>query len=140
MSESKAQPNFDERCSHEATRDVVFLLQARRWIFTGIPRTLDGEYGHDGEGMLLGDTKNGFWEPRENAEYLTGKQLAEMEDAEGVPCAIETWKTERVFLSREEGTRYGERRSYNYSDGWRVYGVPSEGELPKIIRCSERTA
>ncbi len=28
--------------------------------------------------------------------------------------------------------------AYNYRDGWRVYGVPSNGRLPDLIRESEK--
>jgi len=61
---------FQQRCQEEGTRDVIFLLQVPDWVYTGFPYTTDGEYGHDGEGVILGDTSSrNLWEPREDAEY-----------------------------------------------------------------------
>jgi len=41
-----------------------------------------------------------------------------------------------VFLSREEGELYGKNHDYNYPDGWRVYGVPSMGELSDVLKVT----
>ena len=45
----------------------------------------------------------------------------------------DNWITESVFLTREEGEEYGRRTEYRYMHDWRVFGVPSEGELAKLI-------
>jgi hypothetical protein len=122
-------PDFQERCQNEMTRDVVFLLQRRRWLIIGYPEG----YESDGEGIANQD------DPEE--PYLTGKQLSEMIHGDwDMPCAIEQWDTESVWLSREEATTFAESHVYNYSDGWRVYGIPSCGFLPEIIRVAETRA
>ena len=129
---TKSKPSFRERCQHEGTRNVIFLLQRKRYILTGEPVAYEGgEYGHDGEGWLLGDIlPGGKWEPREDSEYLTWQEL------EGKECATSYWCTESVWLTREEATEYAESRSYNYPDGWLVYGVCAEGELVDWIKLS----
>ena len=129
-------PTFRERCKQECTRNVVFLFQTPRWIHTGFPYTTDGEYGHDGEGTILGDTVSGHWESRENAEYLTNEQLEEMETIDGIPCAIKTWETQFVTLSREEGESHGKEYDYRYRNGWRVYGVHSIGKMVDVIKVT----
>jgi len=123
-----------ERCHAECTRDPVFLFQRRRYIGTGMPYTDDGEYYFDGEGVILGDVgSDHVLRPREDTEYLTNKQLAEMETAEGVPCLIETWDTESVWLDRDEAEAWGNAKSYRFGDGWRVYSVPAMGDLTAIL-------
>lgn len=126
--------NHAERCRQEATRDVIFLFQRGEWILHGLPWTTDGEYCHNGDGVQLGDVdERGHWTPRDVAT-LTNEELAEMMTFHDVPCAEKTWRTERVFLTREEGEAYGKRFDYNYREGWRVYGVPAEGSLAQLLR------
>ncbi len=129
-------PTFSERCKAEGTRDVVFLFQYATSEFIGHPYTEDGEYGHDGEGIILGDTVKGHWTPRQDAEYLTTEEMMEMETVDGHPCVIKNWKTEFVTLTREEGEKHGKERSYNYPDGWQVYGIPSNGRLADLIKTT----
>lgn len=129
-------PPLSERCRAEATRDVVFLFQRCRIVVFKIPDDPDddGEFQHDGEGICLGDTdERGCWRPRHDSEYLTNRQLVEME------CAYEEWDTEGVWLSREEANAFGERYHYNYRDGWRVYGIPSNGLLAEAIKQHDST-
>lgn len=135
MAAATTAPNYAERCKQEATRDVVFLFQVPDWIGTGFPMAEDGEYCHDGDGIRLGDTdERGYWEPRDDAPYLTKEQLSEMENADGIPCAIKTWRTLFVTLTREEGEHHGAEYHYRYRDGWRVYGVPANGRMAEMIR------
>lgn len=51
--------------------------------------------------------------------------------------ATERWETEGVWLTREEAEAYGKRRSYNYPDGWQVYGICAEGSLAKLLEKSD---
>ena len=44
----------------------------------------------------------------------------------------DNWITESVFLTREEGEEYGRKTEHRHPH-WRVFGVPSEGELAKLI-------
>jgi len=129
--------NHQERCRAECTRDVIFLFQVRRYIATGYPYTSDGEYCHDGDGVILGDVdEQRRWTPREGAEHLTTEQLLEMTTLDDVPCLIETWETASVYLTREEAESFGRRTEYNYRDGWRVYGVPANGKLAALLTAT----
>lgn len=138
--ETTQRPTADERCRAEATKNVVFLFQGRRWIHTGMPYcgTIGKEYGCDGEGVCLGTVNGGLWEPDEDADYLTNEQLSRMENIDDVPCAIETWETESVWMTREDAEKYGKSRSHNYRDGWRVYGVPCDGAMWAAIKAAEQ--
>lgn len=116
-------PSFAERCSRECTRDVVFLFQRRRYIFTGhLP---DGLFYDDGGVYRDEDRTNDDRSPL---------SIAQLHDEYGSDYVVETWHTEGVWLSREEAESFGRTKSYNYSDGWRVYGVPANGLLATLIR------
>lgn len=105
----------------ECTQDPIFLFQARRWLVIGVP---DG-YETDADCDVV---------HKETGEALTKQQLAEHVHGDyDVPCAIETWETEAVFLSRERGEAYGEACAHNYRDGWRVYCVPARGSLAHLL-------
>ena len=130
--------SFSDRSKAEVTANVMFLFQRARWVHTGLPYSVDGDYGHDGEGVLLGDSEFGIWIPRPDSDYLTNEQLAEMETVDGVPCAIKTWDTASVWLTREEAESHGEAFSYRHPDGWRVFGVPAMGALPTLISAGEK--
>lgn len=58
------------------------------------------------------------------------------DDGEYEPCdeCITYWRTESVWLSREQGEAYGEAHAYNYRYGWRVYCLCAEGELAVLLR------
>jgi len=59
----------------------------------------------------------------------------EIDEEYGEPKEDSTlaWVTERVFMSRAEGEAYGKEREYDYPDGWRVYCVPCEGQLARLL-------
>lgn len=121
---------LDERSYQECTKDVIFVFQTLKWIFTGEPFSLGKEYEYDGEGWYeVGQDEDDF-------EYLSFKDLSELETLDGIPCALKEWQTEAVFLTREEGEAYGRGREYRW-DGWRVYGVPMMGDLPQLIKKAE---
>jgi hypothetical protein len=119
------RPSYAERCSREATRSVIFLLQVRRFVLTG---GLPSDMEHDGDGGVRHST--------ERDEDGDPKQvtLAYLHREYGSEYVIEQWNTERVFLSREEADDWAKRRAYRWSDGYRVYGVPCEGELAELIK------
>ena len=110
-----------DRCREEGTRDVIFLFQVRQVIPTDVP-----------SGCVIGD--EGILESANlQGPYLTGDQLLDRE------CAIETWRTASVWLTREEAEAFGERNRHNYGEkdkGWMVYGVPAEGCSPDC--CAKR--
>lgn len=114
---------FAERCSREATRDVVFLLQVRRLYWNGqLPI-----------GFYYNDSSVYREEDRDN-EDQSPVSLATLHEEYGSEYVFECWTTERVFLSREEGEAWAEARAYRWEDGYRIYGMPSEGELAELIR------
>lgn len=51
-----------------------------------------------------------------------------------VPCIREAWRTESVWLDRAEAESWGKAHEHRWKYGWQVYGVPSEGDLAKLLR------
>ncbi len=100
-----------ERLSPDITADPIFLFQRRRvWVAMGpYDYDIDSEHYYNDDGPIAEQT------------------LIE----EGY--ALEWWETESVFLTREDGTAYGEARAYNYPDGWRVYCVCARGDIVHVL-------
>lgn len=124
------------RCEAESTRDVIFLFQRRKLSFMGLPDASAAVYkiGEEGDILMTCNDQGRTIDPPESVslEYLFrhGYTFGPVD----TPCVTETWITEGVFLDRTEAENYGKRRSYNYSDGYRAYGVCAEGDLASIIR------
>lgn len=118
----------DGSALNEATRTPIFLFQRKVWALVNVPNG----YDVDDEGDVVPEG----WEKRdERGDALSWETLAETTKGEwDAPCAISHWETERVYLTREEGERYGEGRAYNYPDGWRVYSVCAKGELAEALK------
>jgi hypothetical protein len=110
-----------KRCERECTRDVIFVFQRRRLRWTG--RLPDGYEFRDSFVFLKGDGRV--------AEPQT---LEAIYAAHGSEYAIETWDVESVWLDRDEAEAWAKAHEYNYRDGWRVYGMPADGELAKLLR------
>jgi hypothetical protein len=108
---------FKQRCEEECTRDVIFLFQRRRRVYHTLP---------DGIGMCDGEFvgANGTGYTKEHVLQLCAQD----------ENYVEWWDTESVWLDRETAEAYGQAHAYNYSDGWRVYGVPAEDRLAGLIR------
>jgi hypothetical protein len=90
-----------------ATKNCVWLFQEKR-----------EEYGENG-------CTCGAYDHEECEE--TGQECT---------CSFKYWATTKVFLTREEGNRYGESRPYAWGkkgEGWRIYGVPCDGLMARII-------
>lgn len=107
-----AAPTIKERgdwCYHEATRDVIFILQSARKHWSED----DCRLKHMAEAEAEGNDDH-EWEPCDT-------------------CWTE-WRPEGVWLSRKEAEEYGEARAYRWKDGWRVYGLCAEGELAKLLK------
>lgn len=68
------------------------------------------------------DETPGFWQACENAE-----------NDHGWPMVYVEWRTESVFLTRDEAERYAKATEYRY-EKWRVYCISCDGELAKILR------
>ena len=52
------------------------------------------------------------------------------------------WLTESVWLDRDEAEAYGESHACHYNNkkkgvGWRVYGIPANGQLARILRAQD---
>lgn len=51
-------------------------------------------------------------------------------------CAVESWRTENVFLTSEEAMNHGKARPYawgKYKEGWRIWGVMCIGLMAEIL-------
>lgn len=122
-----------QRCEEECTRDVIFLFQVCHRRITHLP---DGiEPSDDGLERVEDEDGNELPEPVE----VTMDELRKMEGNYGEPFISEQWFTEGVWLDREEAERFGTRRDYRYGvkgKDWRVYGVPANGELAKLLQAN----
>lgn len=128
--------------NYECTRDPIFLLQkgSRQW--TQIPDGL----GSDGESLWVEDSSLvDDWIKRfivDGSVDTTDEfwQMAECtENDHGWPMVYVEWFVESVFLTRKEAEEYGKAREYRW-DKWRVYCVPCDGELAKILDAHEPAA
>ena len=136
MNATVQRPSFRERCSRECTRSVIFLFQVRHLKLIGLPE--DFSLGVDGRGPVVQTHDDDGDKLSEPIEWPINRLFSEkltFGDYD-VPCVIEEWHTEGVFLSREEANDFGNRTHYRYSHGFRVYGVPAEGELAKLIEAT----
>lgn len=69
----------------------------------------------------------------EEGELKEGKTK---EDEDNCNCYIQVWKTEGVFLTREEAISHGEARPYAWgkqNEGWRIYGVMCIGLMAELL-------
>lgn len=124
------RPSFRERCEAESTRDVVFLFQWRKLFWSGV--FPDG-WSPDCDGHLAPDEDN------HDDAYKSMLQCFNEDLQAGdydTPVVFGEWVTEGVYLSREEAEKHGNARHYNYPDGWRAYGIPSNGELAQLIKTT----
>lgn len=120
----------------ECKRDPIFLFQNGRRQWTEIPNGMSS----DGDGLcvdefdLLPDWIKPFVDEdeclSESDEFWSAAEQAEGEW--GWPVVYIEWRTERVFLTREEAEAFGTATSYRY-DKWRVYCVPCEGRLAELL-------
>lgn len=111
---------FRERCEAECTRDVIFLFQVRDVTWVDCPEGY--EWDSDVIRKLPGN------DDEDDPAKLTDDDMIDR------GCAIESWRTEGVWLSREEGEAWGREKDYRFAKGWRLYGVPAEGALVELIK------
>lgn len=130
---------LSERSFQEGTRNVVFLFQSRQLRINSVP--FGWEWGDE---CLYKEREDGEPEEDENGDEIEREQMSVKEcweaghtNSDGCPCVIESWLTESVWLTREDAHAFGERRSYRWPDGWRVYGVNADDSLADAIRKAE---
>jgi len=90
-----------------ATRNCVWTFQVKY-----------KDYGEDGCTCGAFDQEEG--EP-------TGKECE---------CGLEYWRTEAVFLTREEAREHGKARPYAWGEenkGWRIWGVQAHGIMVELL-------
>lgn len=138
MQEKVSEGMDRDPTNYECTRDPIFLLQigVRKW--TQIP---DG-VGCDGDGMWVEDRDElpdwivQFVDEEDQTIDASAEFYAVAEKQEndhGWPMIYVEWRTESVFLTREEGESYAKSRGHRW-DKWQVYCVPCDGELARILR------
>jgi len=123
--------------NNEGTRDPIFLLQVARRQWTQIPDGMES----DSESMYVDDSteppdwikpfidsdgnlieSEDFWRVAENTD-----------NDHGWPMVYVEWRTESVFLTRDEGERFARATEHRY-DKWRVYCLPCDGQLAQVLR------
>lgn len=87
-------------------------------------------------------TKNCVWlfQVKENLYGEMGCQCGSFDDdgeeLKMCTCAIISWRTENVFLTREEALAHGHSRPYAWgkiSEGWRIWGVMCIGQMAELL-------
>lgn len=130
----------------EVTRDPIFILQSRDIVFLNHKDYVSADE----------ECESGYWilyaTNRDNEaeqEYFEGNadcngNLPEPPkyflDPEGIlerGDAQEVWRTESVWLTREEATIWAENHAYRFSKGWRVYCLCAEGQLAKLLHVED---
>ncbi len=99
----------------EATRDPIFLFQYRTFVMSEAANPESCGFKWDGD----------FWS--DGDKPVSDQSMVDH------GWFVPVWKTERVFGTREESDAYGERRSYDYPNGWRTYSVCAEGKLAELL-------
>lgn len=120
-----ARLDYRDRCHLECTAGVIFLLQRLVYAFLGPPPGFVYDYETD---VIHAED--------DIERTLELKDMTHMEQACGLPCVMENWEVDSVWLSREEASEFATRTSYNFTSGWRVYGVCSKGELSKLLKLT----
>lgn len=120
-----------ERNFKECTRSVIFLLQRRQAMWLDVAHPPDGwEFDTDTSQLVALKAEDGAEKVR-----LTALQafMAKMD------CAFAYWRTESVWLSREEAEEYAQTRVYDYHTPgvhYQVYGTCAEGRLEKVLAAT----
>lgn len=129
---------MDRDSNHrECTRDPIFLLQVGTRQWTRLPSGLadDGESMWVDDEADLDDWVRPFLDD-DGSVSTTGEFWKCAEDTvndDGWPLVFTEWRTEAVFLTRDEAESWVKRREYNYPI-WRVYCVPCNGRLAEILQ------
>ncbi|MEL6896451.1 MAG: hypothetical protein AAFP90_10145 [Planctomycetota bacterium] len=121
--------------NQECTRDPIFLLQVGHDVWNCTPDGL----GCDGDAHWVEDKSE---LPCWVEEFVVDGVIEsdrEFTDAarhktnvDEIPYVRTDWKTEAVFLTREEAESFGEARAYRWPH-WKVFCVPCEGDLARVL-------
>lgn len=128
-----------KRCEQECTRDVIFLLQIRHLQLLEVPSREDEDHFDFLDG-ILDRTKDEDGNDLDEPQTVNLEDWVEEEFATSfgdVPCVTESWETESVWLDRGEAEEWAKSREYRWKHGWRVYGVPAEGALAKLLQTQD---
>lgn len=135
---------------HEATRDPIFILLTARRQILALPDFVetDGESWwiapevDDGINRSIWDlvddwVKECTDDDPDDPRALDVSRLIEAMEGRtfgdnDTPYWQWVWSPERVFLTRGEGERWANARSYRW-EKWKVYCVCCEGELSEIL-------
>lgn len=125
-----------DRCRAECTRDVIFLFQVRELQLLEVPFSEDEEDFDFTDGILdrVKDADGNDLEEPQSVNLEDWLKLEFCTSFGDVPCVQENWRTESVWLDRGEAESWAKAHQYRWKHGWRVYGVPAEGELAKRLR------
>ena len=116
-----------EMCHEECLEYPIFLLQERYYIYSDLEGSefdfheeLDGIYRRDDLEKYTDDDYM-LLKPVDPAEIVSYELAQEM------------WRTEMIFLTREEGEKYIKRKHYHYKYGARIYSVPASKLLGEFL-------
>lgn len=125
--------------NQDCTRDPIYLLQfgLRQW--TQIPSGIET----DGESLWVenADDLDDWIQPFIEDGYVETsdefwREAERAENDHGWPMVYVDWRTESVWLTRDEAEAFARRHEYRW-EKWRVYCVPCEGELAKLLNQFE---
>ena len=132
--------SFKERCREECTKNVIFLFQKRQleWDFDNFYGAWEVDWDSEESEIFLNEESLKYnLHPIYNEDEEDLKQRKTLrecyDDSSFNHFVRESYITESVWLSREEAENWGKDHDYRFPHGWRVYGIPAEGELVKHI-------
>jgi len=121
----------------ECTRDPIFLLQIgyEQWVEYPDGVDSDGESLWVDDPAFVADWVKPFIDDEGDLQTTEEfwKAAREQETGHGWPLLYTEWRTEGVFLTRAEAERWAKAHEYRCYP-WKVYCIPCDGELAKILR------
>lgn len=123
----------------ECTRDAIFLFQVASLAagenFADLFHYDDDRYDREaGTGCRFFMDAGGEFFDREKPCDGSSFERADAEDLIEAGIYTKEWRTEGVWLTREEAEDFGRKHTYRYVEGWRVYAVPANGALAAMLR------
>ena len=130
MSVITAAKTRREMAGEEATKDPIYLLQRK---FCNLVEEPPGYEAIDCENWNLVDRDACHDPDKELPEEASHEEIVELFP----DCVVVSWDTESVWYSRDEAEDWGKSHAYRFTYGWRVFCVPCEGQLAKILAANE---